>query len=791
MQRSLLNFFSRGLGAPNADSPGDISNTKSLTSTNSWRGLKAPSPESPRLSSRNVKRRRVILESSDEDEKCDCAKNASSNKENLSSKVVDLSDFVCISPLLKVRSISSPSKNAAIRDANQCQAPGESSMVELNDSFVDCSNASWEHLSLPFLHKDNVMDSSRRKPSHPDFDCRTLYVPSDFLAKQTPGMRQWWDLKSKYADVLLLFKMGKFYELYHMDAMTAVEVLGLVFMKGSYAHCGFPEIAFTRMAEILVGKGYKVGRVEQTESVECMTERTRGKPSSEKVVRREVCQLLTPGTCTASMRSEVACTSSCAPSDIECDGPNLKNMVDSPESCLIALTELDPRSCVNEHTFGVALLNASNGRLLVGQFTDDRHCSRLRTFLSHHFPNQVLAERGAVSTSIKSLFNTCLSGIPVEYLARGKQFWTARDTVAELETADYFSSRQVEMQSDLVFAGKGNWPVALLNMLSDDDPLGRSVKPSCDLAMSCLGAVVFYLRYCLIDREVMSLGLIEAYSPLDTPRHFACSAVHNVKPFYLQQSSLVLDSITLANLDILRNGSTGTRQGTLVERLDTCCTPFGRRLLRRWLTAPPCNPDMIRARQDAVENLMELGDLLSAVKDYLRRMPDFERLLAKIHLLGARGKDKSHPDNRAILYEEVQYSRKNIVDFVATLNGFEMTCEMLQHLETLCISSPHLKALTRSVEHGGQFPSLSSKIIYFKNAFDPEKAKRDGRITPEPGVDKDYDQAVKEIQAINNELDTFLFDCGKQLGVRVSVLFMRLPNSGYWFGLSTTCTQSR
>ncbi|KAA3671231.1 DNA mismatch repair protein MSH6 [Paragonimus westermani] len=203
----------------------------------------------------------------------------------------------------------------------------------------------------------------------------------------------------------------------------------------------------------------------------------------------------------------------------------------------------------------------------------------LHFLFTHCIPTplfQVLTERGAVSTSIKSLFNTCLSGIPVEYLARGKQFWTARDTVAELETADYFDSRQVGVQSDLVFAGKGNWPAALLSMLSEDDPLGRSVKPDYDLALSCLGAVVFYLRYCLIDREVMSLGLIEVYNPLDTPGHFDWPAVLNVKPFYLQQSSLVLDSITLANLDILHNGNTGTREGTLVERLDTCCTPFGK-----------------------------------------------------------------------------------------------------------------------------------------------------------------------------------------------------------------------
>lgn len=44
-------------------------------------------------------------------------------------------------------------------------------------------------------------------------------------------MRQWWVIKSRHFDTVLFFKVGKFYELYHMDAVIGVEQLGLTFMK--------------------------------------------------------------------------------------------------------------------------------------------------------------------------------------------------------------------------------------------------------------------------------------------------------------------------------------------------------------------------------------------------------------------------------------------------------------------------------------------------------------------------------------------------------------------------------
>jgi DNA mismatch repair ATPase MutS len=47
-------------------------------------------------------------------------------------------------------------------------------------------------------------------------------------------MKQWWDLKAKHFDCVLFFKVGKFYELYHMDAVIGATELNLLYMKVSY-----------------------------------------------------------------------------------------------------------------------------------------------------------------------------------------------------------------------------------------------------------------------------------------------------------------------------------------------------------------------------------------------------------------------------------------------------------------------------------------------------------------------------------------------------------------------------
>ncbi|KAL7669187.1 hypothetical protein ACOME3_009853 [Neoechinorhynchus agilis] len=137
----------------------------------------------------------------------------------------------------------------------------EDSQIIEDDNFRD-----FIHTKLDFILPKNIKDSKKRLSTHPDYDPSTLYVPSSFLSQQSPAMQQWWTLKSANFDTLLCFKVGKFYEFYHMDAMIVAKELSMTFMKGRFAHCGFPEIAFAKAANHLVKQGYKIARVEQTES---------------------------------------------------------------------------------------------------------------------------------------------------------------------------------------------------------------------------------------------------------------------------------------------------------------------------------------------------------------------------------------------------------------------------------------------------------------------------------------------------------------------------------------------
>ena len=91
-------------------------------------------------------------------------------------------------------------------------------------------------------------------------------------------------------DTVLFFKVGKFYELFHMDADVGMRELDLIYMKGEKAHSGFPEISYGKMAATLCNKGYRVARVEQTETPEMLAARNKAtKGAKAKVVAREMC----------------------------------------------------------------------------------------------------------------------------------------------------------------------------------------------------------------------------------------------------------------------------------------------------------------------------------------------------------------------------------------------------------------------------------------------------------------------------------------------------------------------
>src|SRR5438128_1781713 len=106
----------------------------------------------------------------------------------------------------------------------------------------------------------------------------------------TPMMQQYQEAKDRHAGMLLLFRMGDFYELFDTDAETAARVLGLTLTSRdkTVSMAGFPHHSLESYLRKLLQAGHRVAICDQVED-----------PALAKgLVRREVTRVVTPGTLT-------------------------------------------------------------------------------------------------------------------------------------------------------------------------------------------------------------------------------------------------------------------------------------------------------------------------------------------------------------------------------------------------------------------------------------------------------------------------------------------------------------
>ncbi|VEF48323.1 DNA mismatch repair protein MutS [Bacillus freudenreichii] len=112
------------------------------------------------------------------------------------------------------------------------------------------------------------------------------------VQQHTPMIQQYLKIKAEYQDAFLFFRLGDFYELFFEDAIKASQELEITLTsrdggtRERIPMCGVPHHSASGYIENLIQKGYKVAICEQTED-----------PKHAKgVVKREVVQLITPGT---------------------------------------------------------------------------------------------------------------------------------------------------------------------------------------------------------------------------------------------------------------------------------------------------------------------------------------------------------------------------------------------------------------------------------------------------------------------------------------------------------------
>ncbi len=112
------------------------------------------------------------------------------------------------------------------------------------------------------------------------------------MEKYTPMMMQYLEVKKNYPDAIVFYRLGDFYEMFFEDAKIASVELDLV-LTGRNAGvaervpmCGIPHHAYKGYLQKLVNRGYKVAIVEQLEDP----------AEAEGIVKRDVIQVVTPGT---------------------------------------------------------------------------------------------------------------------------------------------------------------------------------------------------------------------------------------------------------------------------------------------------------------------------------------------------------------------------------------------------------------------------------------------------------------------------------------------------------------
>ena len=113
-------------------------------------------------------------------------------------------------------------------------------------------------------------------------------------SSDTPLMKQHNDIKAKYPDAILLFRVGDFYETFGQDAITAARILGITLTKRNNASAtapelaGFPHHALDTYLHKLVKAGFRVAICDQLEDPKKAT----------GIVKRGVTELITPGVAT-------------------------------------------------------------------------------------------------------------------------------------------------------------------------------------------------------------------------------------------------------------------------------------------------------------------------------------------------------------------------------------------------------------------------------------------------------------------------------------------------------------
>ena len=363
--------------------------------------------------------------------------------------------------------------------------------------------------------------------------------------------------------------------MFYDDAIITHNLLDLNWMGGAKKyHVGFPEKAIDKYVPILVNHGYRVAVVEQTETprqLEKRLKQTREK-NADKWVMRDLWNVYTKGTYF----------------DVN-DGSY------EPKWILSFGWDFD-------YNVGVVFFDITTLKLHIGQFKDNQMFGKFRTLGKILFkfiilamqlrPTEIVYDKSqARPEMIKILTNSPVP--PVKSALSSKMCYNSFKAIAKIE--------------GFIGENKENWPNPLADLSKDLD--------ISEIAFSSMGMAIAYLENCMNEH------LLKLFD------------YHLYDPSKMLDSKMILDSQALEHLQILevRTTNSVSCKGSLLYLIDDTRTPFGKRLLKKWVSSPLVRIEDINSRLDSIEDLIDHPHEMDVIRTKLLKLNDIEKQLSKLY----------------------------------------------------------------------------------------------------------------------------------------------------------------
>jgi DNA mismatch repair protein MutS len=415
-------------------------------------------------------------------------------------------------------------------------------------------------------------------------------------ANTTPMVRQYQELKSQHPGALLFFRLGDFYELFFEDAVVGARELQITLTARHKERgdpipmCGVPHHSAANYIAKLVRKGYRVAICEQTE----------GASKTKKLVRREVVRIVTPGT------------------------PIDPQLLEARESIFLASV------CARGESVGAAFLDISTGEFRATQATGTESWQKIAADIESYAPRELLFP-ASLAALVRAAFGETPRTAPLPLRVETR----TDDSPAEQAPATVSRS-----ETDAGAAAARHSVAAIHGEMVTLTPVDDWLWQVDDAERLLLSH--FSVRsldgFGLTKKSeaIMAAAACLRYAQ-ETQRAVAAHIADIV--YFEPQDHLVLDNLTVRNLELIQALGVGGAARSVLDVIDETVTGMGGRVLRAWLLRPSIHRGEVEARHGGVAELhashMKRDGLRIALKD----VADLERLTGRLNLGSATPRD--------------------------------------------------------------------------------------------------------------------------------------------------------